>query len=98
MILGWPVRKKYAEEKSVLTFPSQEILSEECDNSNNNTEDIVVEEQDELLSKKVLPDRSKAARNRANKQLVDFIIRGKVDNRLLVRFLLIFIRAVDLTR
>lgn len=68
----------------MLTFPSQEILGEQCDNSDNNIEDIVVEEQDELLSKKVLPDRSKAARNRANKQLVDFIIRRKVEKRLLV--------------
>lgn len=81
----------------MLTFPSQEILGEQCDNSDNNIEDIVVEEQDELLSKKVLPDRSKAARNRANKQLVDFIIRRKVEKRLLVRFFVdIFIRAVDL--
>ncbi|XP_067219046.1 PWWP domain-containing DNA repair factor 3B [Chanodichthys erythropterus] len=81
--ISWPVRRRYSEEKSVLTFPSQEILSEQCDNSDNNIEDIVVEEQDELLSKKVLPDRSKAARNRANKQLVDFIIRRKVEKRLL---------------
>ncbi|XP_026143925.1 PWWP domain-containing protein MUM1-like [Carassius auratus] len=81
--ISCPVRRKYSEGKSVLTFPSQEILGLECDNSDNNTEDIVVEEQDELLSKKVLPDRSKAARNRANKQLVDFIIRRKVENRLL---------------
>ncbi len=90
MIPGCPVRRKYSERKSVLTFPSQEILSEQCDGSDNNMEDIVVEEQDELLSKKVLPDRSKAARNRDNKQLVDFIIRRKVENRLVVRFLLIY--------
>lgn len=81
--ISCPVWRKYSEKKSVLTFPSQEILGEECDNSDNNTEDIIVEEQDELLSKKVLPDRSKAARNRANEQLVDFIIRQKVENRLL---------------
>uniref|UniRef100_A0A8C2H283 Si:dkey-57k2.7 n=1 Tax=Cyprinus carpio TaxID=7962 RepID=A0A8C2H283_CYPCA len=81
--ISCPVRRKYSEGKSALTFPIQEILGFECDNSDNNTEDIVVEEQDELLSKKVLPDRSKAARNRANKQLVDFIIRRKVENRLL---------------
>ncbi|XP_067308462.1 PWWP domain-containing DNA repair factor 3B isoform X6 [Pseudorasbora parva] len=80
--ISCPVWKKYSEKKSVLTFPSQEILGEECDNSDNNTEDIV-EEQDELLSKKVLPDRSKAARNRANEHLIDFIIRRKVENRLL---------------
>lgn len=90
MIPGCPVRRKYSEKKSVLTFPSQEILGEEFDNSDNNTEDIVVEEQDELLSKKVLPDRSKAARNRANEQLIDFIIRRKLEDRLLVRFLLIY--------
>ncbi|XP_058606245.1 PWWP domain-containing DNA repair factor 3B isoform X1 [Onychostoma macrolepis] len=81
--ISCPVRRKYSEGKSVLTFPSQEILGEQCDSSDNSMEDIVVEEQDELLSKKVLPDRSKAARNRANKQLVDFIIRRKVESRLL---------------
>ncbi|KAK7159483.1 hypothetical protein R3I94_005730 [Phoxinus phoxinus] len=81
--ISCPVRRKYSEKKSVLTFPSQEILGEECDISDNNTDDIIVEEQDELLSKKVLPDRSKAARNRANELLIDFIIRQKVENRLL---------------
>ncbi|XP_016135973.1 PWWP domain-containing protein MUM1-like [Sinocyclocheilus grahami] len=81
--ISCPVRRKYSEGKSVLTFPSQEILGEQCDGSDNNAEDIVVEEQDELHSKKVLPDRSETARNRANKQLVDFIIRRKVENRLL---------------
>ncbi|XP_016303833.1 PWWP domain-containing protein MUM1L1-like isoform X2 [Sinocyclocheilus anshuiensis] len=81
--ISCPVRRKYSERKSVLTFPIQEILGMECDNSDNNTEDIIMEEQDQLLSKKVLPDRSKAARNRANKQLVDFIIRRKVESRLL---------------
>ncbi|RXN09961.1 PWWP domain-containing MUM1-like protein [Labeo rohita] len=81
--ISFPVRRKYSEGTSVMTFPIQEILSEQCDNPDSNIEDIVVEEQDELLSKKVLPDRSKAARNRANKQLVDFIIRRKVENRLL---------------
>uniref|UniRef100_A0A9J7ZMC2 Si:dkey-57k2.7 n=1 Tax=Cyprinus carpio carpio TaxID=630221 RepID=A0A9J7ZMC2_CYPCA len=81
--ISCPVRRKYSEGKSVLTFPSQGILGVQCDSSENNIEDIIVEEQDELLSKKVLPDRSKAARNRANKQLVDFIIRRKVENRLL---------------
>ncbi|XP_051984851.1 PWWP domain-containing DNA repair factor 3B-like isoform X2 [Xyrauchen texanus] len=82
--ISCPLRKKYSEGKSVLTFPSQEILSEQCNYSEENIEDIVVEEQDELLSKKVLPDRSKAARNRANKLLVDFIVnKRRVENRLL---------------
>ncbi|XP_051555856.1 PWWP domain-containing DNA repair factor 3B-like isoform X2 [Myxocyprinus asiaticus] len=82
--ISCPVRKKYSEGKFVLTFPSQEILSQQCNNSDENVEDIVVEEQDELLSKKVLPDRSKAARNRANEQLVDFIVnKRRVENRLL---------------
>ncbi|KAL1280661.1 hypothetical protein QQF64_015261 [Cirrhinus molitorella] len=81
--ISFPVRRRYSEGTSVLTFPIQEMLGEQCDNSDNNIEDIGVEEQDELLSKKVLPDRSKAARNRANNQLVEFIIRRKVENRLL---------------
>ncbi|XP_051990608.1 PWWP domain-containing DNA repair factor 3A-like isoform X2 [Xyrauchen texanus] len=82
--ISCPVRKKYSEGKFVLTFPSQEVLSKQCNNVDENVEDIVVEEQDELLSKKVLPDRSKAARNRANEQLVDFIVnKRRVENRLL---------------
>ncbi|XP_073704799.1 uncharacterized protein [Garra rufa] len=81
--ISLPVRRKYSDGASVLTFPIQEMLGEQCDNSDNNIEDIVAEEQDELLSKKVLPDRSKAARNRANNQLVEFIIRRKVENHLL---------------
>ncbi|XP_026060921.1 proteoglycan 4-like isoform X2 [Carassius auratus] len=81
--ISCPVRRRYSEGKSVLTFPTQEILGEQCDSSDNNMEGIIMEEQDELFSKKVLPDRSKAARNHANKQLVHFIISQKVENRLL---------------
>ncbi|XP_001346027.5 uncharacterized protein si:dkey-127k13.1 [Danio rerio] len=82
--ISCPVRRKYSEGKSVLTFPSQEILGEKCDISENSAEDICAEDQDELLSqKRNLPDRAKAARTRANEQLVDFIIRGKVENHLL---------------
>lgn len=91
MTPGCPVRRKYSEGKSVLTFPSQEILGEKCDISENSAEDIDAEDQDKLLSqKRNLPDRAKAARTRANEQLVDFIIRGKVENHLLVRSLHIY--------
>ncbi|XP_057189011.1 PWWP domain-containing DNA repair factor 3B isoform X1 [Triplophysa rosa] len=80
--ISCPVRRKYTEGTSVLTFPSQEILSEQ-NHDFNNSEDIVLPEHDDL-SKKVLPDRAKAARNRANVHLVDFIVnRRKVENRLL---------------
>ncbi|XP_056599244.1 PWWP domain-containing DNA repair factor 3B isoform X2 [Triplophysa dalaica] len=80
--ISCPVRRKYTEGTSVLTFPSQEILSEENHNFDN-SEDIILAEHDDL-SKKVLPDRAKAARNRANVHLVDFIVnRRKVENRLL---------------
>ncbi|XP_056334499.1 PWWP domain-containing DNA repair factor 3A [Danio aesculapii] len=82
--ISCPVRRKYTEGKSVLTFPSQEILGEKCDISENSAKDICAEHKDELLSqKRNLPDRAKAARTRANEQLVDFIIRGKVENHLL---------------
>ncbi|KAA0719413.1 PWWP domain-containing protein MUM1L1 [Triplophysa tibetana] len=80
--ISCPVRRKYIEGTSVLTFPSQEILSEE-NHDFDNSEDIILAEHDDL-SKKVLPDRAKAARNRANVHLVDFIVnRRKVENRLL---------------
>ncbi|XP_073729720.1 uncharacterized protein [Misgurnus anguillicaudatus] len=82
--ISCPVRRKFSEGKSVLTFPSQEILSEQFHSSDDNTEDIAVEEQDDLHSKKVLPDRARAARNRANEKLVDFIVnRRRVENHLL---------------
>lgn len=81
------MRRKYTEGTSVLTFPSQEILSEE-NHDFDNSEDIILAEHDDL-SKKVLPDRAKAARNRANVHLVDFIVnRRKVENHLLVHFFL----------
>lgn len=84
MISGCPVRRKYTEGNSTLTFPSQEILSEQTHDLNN-SEDIVLQEHDDLLMKKVLPDRAKAARNRANARLVEFIVnRRRVEKRLLV--------------
>ena len=43
------------------------------------------EQQEEQGAKKLLPDRSKAARNRANDKLVHFIIKQRrVEKRLLV--------------
>ncbi|XP_065133119.1 uncharacterized protein [Paramisgurnus dabryanus] len=77
--ISCPVRRKFSEGKSVLTFPSQEFHS-----SDDNTDDITVEEQDDVHSKKVLPDRARAARNRANEKLVDFIVnRRRVETHLL---------------
>ncbi|TRY56253.1 hypothetical protein DNTS_028561 [Danionella cerebrum] len=78
--ISLPVRKNLSEGKSLLTFPGQEILAELSDVQ---TEDVVEEKHHEVLSKKILPDRTKAARTHANKKLVDFIIKKKVERHLL---------------
>lgn len=53
-----------------------------CDSSE---EDGAGDQADEHQCKKLLPDRSKAARNRANEKLVDFIVRKRgTEKRLLV--------------
>ncbi|XP_030630478.1 PWWP domain-containing DNA repair factor 3A [Chanos chanos] len=87
--ISCPVRMKYPQGHSDLAFPSQLILKEQCQNSEYLEEEDAEEETtsdqlDEQLSKKVLPDRTKAARNRANKKLIDFIVKKRgVEKRLL---------------
>ncbi|XP_022533709.1 PWWP domain-containing DNA repair factor 3B [Astyanax mexicanus] len=81
-----PVRRQYPEGASELTFPSQQLLSEEpeCEGENaGELEEEEIEQPNEIHSKKVLPDRSLAARNRANKRLVEFIVEKRgVENHL----------------
>ncbi|KAK1786841.1 hypothetical protein P4O66_017226, partial [Electrophorus voltai] len=91
--ISCPVRNKYPKvSSSELTFPSQELLSEqgkgEVDGAGDTREasscSSCQSKQEELHSKKVLPDRTLAARNRANERLVDFIVKKRgVENRLL---------------
>ena len=80
---GCPVRKMYSQGTSALTFPSKLIMEEDyvvLDEDESSSE-----QQEEQSAKKLLPDRSKAARNRANDKLVHFIIKQRrVEKRLLV--------------
>ncbi|XP_076829759.1 uncharacterized protein LOC143475723 [Brachyhypopomus gauderio] len=87
--ISCPVRNKYRKvSSSELTFPSQELLNEQSKGldtcAGEDKEDKSQSKQEELHLKKVLPDRTLAARNRANERLVDFIVKKRgVENRLL---------------
>ncbi|XP_066537854.1 PWWP domain-containing DNA repair factor 3A isoform X2 [Hoplias malabaricus] len=86
--ISCPVRNRYPNDCSELTFPSQELLNEEMEDEGEkdkeHEEDSGNEQPDEALSKKILPDRTQAARNRANERLVDFIVKKRgVENRLM---------------
>ncbi|KAM6948222.1 PWWP domain-containing DNA repair factor 3B [Aplochiton taeniatus] len=77
--ISCPVRRKYPQGSSELTFPSQLMMEDQsvlCDNESSSEQ----QQQDEeaRCSKKLLPDRSKAARYRANKKLVHFIVKQRM--------------------
>lgn len=84
--ISYPVRRQYPDGASEMTFPSQQLLIEEPDSEEERTEEPEeeqIEQANEIHSKKVLPDRSQAARNRANQRLVDCIVTKRgVENRL----------------
>lgn len=84
------MRRRFPQGSSELTFPSQQLLSEERDSEEERAaepEEKQSKQSTEVLSKKVLPDRTLAARNRANERLVNFIVKKRgVENRLKVRF------------
>ncbi|XP_036452884.1 PWWP domain-containing DNA repair factor 3A [Colossoma macropomum] len=84
--ISCPVRMRYPEGSSELAFPSQQLLSEEQDGEGERAEEPDEEQSrqpDEGHSKKLLPDRALAARNRANERLVDFIVKKRgAENRL----------------
>ncbi|XP_062386537.1 uncharacterized protein si:dkey-127k13.1 [Sardina pilchardus] len=79
--ISCPLRYKYSQGPSDLTFPTQLIVDDLCDSSE---EDGAGDHTDEHQCKKMLPDRAKAARTRANEKLVDFIVRKRgAEKRLL---------------
>ncbi|KAL0966523.1 hypothetical protein UPYG_G00296300 [Umbra pygmaea] len=81
--ISCPVRRRYPQGSSELTFPSKQILEEERVTSDPERDEAEEHDQQERR-RKLLPDRSKAARNRANEKLVDFIVRQRrVETRLL---------------
>lgn len=84
--ISCPVRRMYPQGTSSFTFPSKLILEEDyvALDDHEEEEDESSEQQEEQSAKKLLPDRSKAARNRANEKLVHFITKQrKVEKRLL---------------
>uniref|UniRef100_A0A3B3RUL6 PWWP domain-containing protein n=1 Tax=Paramormyrops kingsleyae TaxID=1676925 RepID=A0A3B3RUL6_9TELE len=74
---GCPVRRMYAQGASDVAFPSKQIMEEQGDLVDNESEDGTLDLQSDHLFKKLLPDRSKAARNLANEKLVQFIVEKR---------------------
>uniref|UniRef100_A0A8C4HCW3 Uncharacterized protein n=2 Tax=Dicentrarchus labrax TaxID=13489 RepID=A0A8C4HCW3_DICLA len=82
--MSYPVRRKYPEgESERLTISNDTMMEAPCD---DHKEDSFREQQEEVSrsSKRLLPDRSHAAHNRANEKLVHFIVKQRmVERRLL---------------
>ncbi|XP_070685269.1 PWWP domain-containing DNA repair factor 3A-like isoform X2 [Pempheris klunzingeri] len=82
--MSYPVRRKYPQAASErLTIASDSMMEALCD---DHKDDSFSEQQEEVSrrSKRLLPDRSHAAHNRANEKLVHFIVKQrKVEGRLL---------------
>lgn len=79
--ISCPVRRKYPQGYSELTFPSKLMMEDqsvECDVSEESSSEQQQHDENARCSKKLLPDRSKAARNRANKKLVHFIVKRRM--------------------
>lgn len=85
---GYPVRRKYPQAASErLTIGSDTATEVLCD---DHKKDSLSEQHEEVSrsSKRLLPDRSHAAHNRANEKLVYFIVKQRmVEERLLVRLM-----------
>ncbi|XP_056223842.1 PWWP domain-containing DNA repair factor 3B isoform X1 [Seriola aureovittata] len=82
--MSHPVRRMYPQAASErLTITSDSMLEELGD---NHKEDSSIEQSEEVSrsSKRLLPDRTHAAHNRANEKLVHFIVKQRmVEGRLL---------------
>ncbi|XP_032416840.1 PWWP domain-containing DNA repair factor 3A isoform X3 [Xiphophorus hellerii] len=78
MRIGYPVRRKYPQAASErLTITSNVIMEEPCE---HHQEDRVSEKYKDVstCSKRLLPDRTHAAHNRANEKLVHFIVKQRM--------------------
>lgn len=75
--ISYPIRKAIKQDTFRNLFPKLQ--------SDNTVEQMVVTSQTKKMSfQKILPDRMKSARDRANKNLVDFIVNAKgTENHLL---------------
>ncbi|XP_072450358.1 uncharacterized protein [Chiloscyllium punctatum] len=73
--LSIPVRKSFGQDPSLMTFPYSSIANQvEGGHSDSEVETTPSKQHP---TKKLLPDRKKAARDRANEKLVQFIVKAK---------------------
>ncbi|XP_030269778.1 PWWP domain-containing DNA repair factor 3A isoform X2 [Sparus aurata] len=92
--MSYPVRRTYPQAASErLTIASDAMTEAPCDDLK---EDSFCEQQEEVSrsSKRLLPDRSHAAHNRANEKLVHFIVK----QRMVEEHLLAVIRGQEQSR
>ncbi|XP_029311182.1 PWWP domain-containing DNA repair factor 3A-like isoform X2 [Cottoperca gobio] len=81
--MSYPVRRKYPQAASERLSIASDSTEMPCDDHKDNS---IGEQHEEVSrsSKRVLPDRSHAAHNRANEKLVHFIVKQRlVEERLL---------------
>uniref|UniRef100_UPI003AAA6235 PWWP domain-containing DNA repair factor 3B-like isoform X1 n=2 Tax=Centroberyx gerrardi TaxID=166262 RepID=UPI003AAA6235 len=79
--MSYPVRRKYPQAVSErLTIASEMAMEVQCD---DHKEESFIEVQEEVSrsSKRLLPDRTHAAHNRANEKLVHFIVKQRMVER-----------------
>ncbi|XP_068597267.1 PWWP domain-containing DNA repair factor 3A-like [Brachionichthys hirsutus] len=86
--MSYPVRRKYPQATSQrINVVSDEIMEAPSDNHKEDSFSEQQQQQEEEVSrrsKRLLPDRSHAAHNRANEKLVHFIVKQRmVEERLL---------------
>ncbi|KAF7706034.1 PWWP domain-containing DNA repair factor 3A [Silurus meridionalis] len=83
--ISYPLRSEFLKASSDLLSPTQSLMEEQDgDCELQDLEEHPDLFQDGHMEKKVLPDRTQAARKRANQRLVDFIVRKQgAENRLL---------------
>ncbi|KAM6943617.1 PWWP domain-containing DNA repair factor 3B-like [Xenentodon cancila] len=74
--MSYPVRRKYPQTASErLCIASDTMMEEPCD---GNKEDGEEQKDASKSSKRLLPDRTHAAHNRANEKLVHFIVKQRM--------------------
>ncbi|OXB78036.1 UNVERIFIED_CONTAM: hypothetical protein H355_013585, partial [Colinus virginianus] len=66
--ISYPVRKQYHQSLVEMTFPNA---------AEEDLEESVLETSPQKPSRKLLPDRTRAARDKANKKIVEFIVKTK---------------------
>ncbi|XP_060702419.1 PWWP domain-containing DNA repair factor 3A-like isoform X2 [Hemiscyllium ocellatum] len=73
--LSIPVRKTFGQDPSLMTFPYSSIANQVAGGHSDSEVETTPSKQHP--TKKLLPDRKKAARDRANEKLVQFIVKAK---------------------